>query len=82
MDAAEHQRGPLPGTPRPGVLFPPSGAGQAPSLELLGVDYWFDAEGMQADYADPAMNRLLEGLFTAAPEGGVWKKPEGAWAEW
>lgn len=56
--------------------------GQAPSLELLGVDYWFDAEGMQADYADPAMNRLLEGLFIAAPEGGVWKKPEGAWAEW
>lgn len=56
--------------------------GSAPSLELIGLDVWFDADGMQADYADPAMNAMLDGLFTGAPDASVWKKPAGEWVEW
>lgn len=56
--------------------------GAAPSLELIGLDVWFDAEGMQADYADLDMNAMLSGLFTGAPDTSVWKKPAGEWVEW
>jgi hypothetical protein len=56
--------------------------GGSPSLELIGLDIWFDAEGMQADYAEPAMNDLLGALFKSEPGGGVWMKPKGQWVEW
>ncbi|CAN5283931.1 hypothetical protein BH10PSE9_BH10PSE9_01590 [soil metagenome] len=39
-----------------------------PSLEVIGVDGWFDAAGMQELYADPAEMEPLSGLFTTAPE--------------
>lgn len=57
--------------------------GGSPSLELIGLDVWFDGEGMQTDYSDPAMNAMLDdGLFTAAPDATVWTKPKGQWVEW
>lgn len=56
--------------------------GEQPALEAIGVDVWFDAEGMQEVYADPAEMEALSGLFTAAPDTSVWKKPSGAWVEW
>jgi hypothetical protein len=56
--------------------------GGAPSLELIGLDVWFDGEGMQADYAEPAMNDLLGTLYKGEPSGGVYKKPKGQWVEW
>ena len=56
--------------------------GEKPPLEAIGVDVWFDADGMQEVYADPAEMDVLEGLFTGVPETSVWQKPKGAWVEW
>ena len=60
-------------------LTPP---GETPSLEAIGYDLWFDGQGMQDAYADPAEMAPLANLFTARPVTSVWKKPEGAWVEW
>ena len=51
-------------------------------MKLIGLDVWFDAEGMQADYADPAMNEDLGAPFTAMPDSSLWKKPSSMWVEW
>jgi hypothetical protein len=55
---------------------------EKPSLEAIGLDVWFDADGMQAIYAEPAEMAGLAGLFTAKPQTSVWKKPAGMWVEW
>lgn len=60
-------------------LSPPD---EKPSLEAIGVDVWFDAEGMQAIYADPAEMAGFGDLFTARPATSVWQKPTGSWVEW
>jgi hypothetical protein len=52
------------------------------SLEAIGVDVWFDADGMQATYADPEEMKPLASLFTARPATSVWTRPEGQWVEW
>ena len=57
-------------------------ADQPDSLEAIGVDIWYDAEGMQAIYADPQEMAPLAALFTARPATSVWKRPEGQWVEW
>ena len=57
-------------------------ADQPNSLEAIGVDIWFDAQGMQAVYADPQEMAPLANLFTARPATSVWKRPEGQWVEW
>lgn len=56
--------------------------GEKAPLEAIGIDVWFDADGMQEVYADPAEMQVLEGLFTAAPDTSVWQKPKGQWVEW
>ncbi len=56
--------------------------GETPSLEAIGLDVWFDGDGMQEIYADPAEMAGLAGLFTGMPATSVWKKPGGAWVEW
>jgi hypothetical protein len=60
-------------------LTPP---GEKPSLEAIGIDVWFDADGMREVYADPAELDALAGLFTGRPATSVWQKPPGAWVEW
>ena len=52
------------------------------SLEVIGIDLWFDAEGMMEVYNDPAEMAPFADLFTAAPVSSVWRKPEGQWVEW
>ena len=52
------------------------------AMEAIGVDVWFDADGMQAVYADPAEMQPLANLFTARPVTSVWAKPQGQWVEW
>jgi len=59
-----------------------SAPGEAPSLEAIGYDLWFDAQGMQEVYADPQEMAPLANLFTARPDTSVWKKPAGQWVEW
>jgi hypothetical protein len=56
--------------------------GEPESLEAIGYDLWFDADGMQAVYSDPDEMQPLQDLFTARPETSVWGKPPGQWVEW
>jgi hypothetical protein len=63
-------------------FFRLSAPGEKPSLEAIGLDVWFDADGMREVYADPAEMAGLAGLFTGAPATSVWRKPAGAWVEW
>jgi hypothetical protein len=57
---------------------PGDGAGP----ELIGLDIWFDADGMQEVYSDAAEMAAFDGLFTAEPQTSAWKKPAGHWVEW
>ena len=52
------------------------------AMEAIGLDVWFDADGMQAVYADPQEMAPLASLFTARPATSVWVRPEGQWVEW
>ena len=57
--------------------------GEKPSaVEAIGLDIWFDADGMQKTYAEPEEMTGLAGLFTARPMTAVFKKPAGMWVEW
>jgi hypothetical protein len=60
----------------------PAGPGEPAPLELLGIDHWFDLEGMGRFYADLENLRLLEPAFAAAPQTSVWRPAPGAWREW
>jgi hypothetical protein len=60
-------------------LTPP---GEKPSTEIIGVDTWFDEDGMNAVYGDPAEMEGFDKLFTAEPAAMTWKKPAGHWVEW
>jgi hypothetical protein len=55
---------------------------EKPSLEAIGIDLWFDGEGMREIYADPAELTGLADLFTARPMTATFKKPAGLWVEW
>lgn len=56
--------------------------GEKPSLEAIGVDVWFDADGMQEVYSDTAEMAALGGVFAGRPETSAWQKPPGVWVEW
>jgi hypothetical protein len=52
------------------------------ATELLGVDLWFDLDGMARYYADPHTYDALGGVFTGPPETSVWAPAPGSWREW
>jgi hypothetical protein len=64
------------------VYFRMTPPGQPPSLELLGVDLWQDAEGMATFYRDPIHLAPLRDLFSAPPVASTWRQPPGQWVEW
>jgi hypothetical protein len=64
------------------IFFRMSDPGQPPSLELLGVDVWMDAEGMGRFYSDPKHMAPLGSIFTGPPQTSTWKRPAGSWVEW
>jgi hypothetical protein len=64
------------------IFFRMSDPGQPPSLEVLGVDVWMDAEGMGRFYADPKHLAPLGSIFTGPPQTSTWKRPAGSWVEW
>ena len=64
------------------MVLPAARPGEKPPLEAIGLDVWFDADGMQKTYAEPAEMAGLAGLFTGKPDASVWKKPAGIWVEW
>lgn len=60
--------------------FSPPGALE--SNEMISVQTWFDAEGMQKFYSDDSANSAFDALFTSEPEATVWARPAGSWVEW
>lgn len=55
---------------------------QSPSLEILGVDVWMDAEGMRRFYSNPSHMAPLGGVFSEAPATSTWTRPAGEWVVW
>ena len=82
-DAQARQHRPRQGPDVARMVLPPRAArARSRRSEVIGVDVWFDADGMQEVYSDPAEMEGLAGLFTAPPETSAWQKPKGAWVEW
>lgn len=56
--------------------------GDAGPVELLGIDVWFDAAGMDEHYADPTHLGPLSRAFTGRPSASTWAQAPGTWSEW
>jgi hypothetical protein len=56
--------------------------GEPASLEMIGVDFWQDAEGMGKFYMDPAHQLDYGRIFTGKPDTSVWQHGAGQWTEW
>ena len=50
------------------------------SLEVLGVDFWSNAQGMLGYYEK--FEGDMKDVFAAPPEPSVWKHPANQWVEW
>jgi hypothetical protein len=59
----------------------PMAPGETPAVEVLGVDYWLDVDGMNAWYEQATYDQLGP-VFTGAPSTGAWKSAGSAWVEW
>lgn len=55
---------------------------QSPSLDLLGVDVWMDAEGMGRFYSNSKHMEPLRDIFSSPPATSTWMRPPGEWIEW
>lgn len=64
------------------IFFRMPSPGQPPTLDLLGVDVWMDADGMGRFYSNPQHIAPLQEIFTSAPALSTWKRPTGQWIEW
>ena len=64
-----------------GIYFRLPAPGEpAAKAELLGIDEWYDADGMQEHYKELAG---LGGAFAGRPETSVWEEAQGGtWSEW
>jgi hypothetical protein len=56
--------------------------GDSTPLEILGVDWWCDFDGMTEHYNDATHMAGLGGAFTGRPQTSVWEQPAGLWSEW
>ncbi|MFO0595680.1 MAG: hypothetical protein U0228_10255 [Myxococcaceae bacterium] len=56
------------------------GPGKDGLIEILGVDTWFDPEGMAKHYQE-TMGPLMS-LFPEPPVTSIWNPPAGLWVEW
>lgn len=59
----------------------PMGPGQTPAIEVLGLDYWIDVEGMNAWYEQSTYDHLAP-VFTGEPATSAWKTAGSGWVEW
>jgi hypothetical protein len=56
--------------------------GEAPTLEVIGVDFWMDADRMN-EYYDLSLGfELFGGALAGAPDTSVWRSAPGDWVEW
>ena len=56
--------------------------GTPEALEFLGVDTWFDGQGMAQYYEKPELMQGLMEMFAEEPSATVWVHPGGEWVEW
>ncbi|HEY6782381.1 MAG TPA: hypothetical protein VI296_04035 [Candidatus Dormibacteraeota bacterium] len=57
-------------------------AGEAPTLEVIGVDVWMDADRMN-EYYDLSLGfEHFGAAFAGAPDTSVWRSAPGDWVEW
>lgn len=62
------------------LRMPPPG--EPATLDILGVDVWMDAEGMERFYSNPQHMAPLRDIFADPPATSTWKRPAGQWVEW
>ena len=56
--------------------------GEAPTKELIGVDFWMDADRMN-EYYDLSLGFEHFGpVFAGPPDTSVWRAAPGEWVEW
>jgi hypothetical protein len=51
-------------------------------VEVLGVELWCDANGMQEHYSDDEHMAPLGTVFSARPDASIWASAPGHWNEW
>jgi hypothetical protein len=56
--------------------------GEAPTQELIGVDFWMDADRMNEYYELSLGFEHFSAVFAGAPETSVWQSAPGDWEEW
>ena len=56
--------------------------GEAPPSEVIGVDFWMDADRMN-EYYDLSLGfEHFDPVFAGAPDTSVWQAAPGDWVEW
>lgn len=56
--------------------------GEAPTQEVIGVDFWMDADRMN-EYYDLSLGfEHLGPVFAGAPDTSAWRAAPGDWVEW
>jgi hypothetical protein len=56
--------------------------GEAPTQEVIGVDFWMDADRMN-EYYDLSLGFEHFGpVFAGAPDTSTWRSAPGDWVEW
>ena len=56
--------------------------GEAPKLEVIGVDFWMDPDRMN-EYYDLSLGfDHFASAFAGAPDTSVWRSAPGDWVEW
>jgi hypothetical protein len=56
--------------------------GEASTLEVIGVDFWMDADRMN-EYYDLSLGfEHFGAAFAGAPDTSVWRSAPGDWVEW
>ena len=56
--------------------------GEAPTTELIGVDFWMDADRMNEYYELSLGFEHFGPVFAGAPNTSVWRSAPGDWVEW
>jgi hypothetical protein len=56
--------------------------GEAPTQELIGVDFWMDADRMNEYYELSLGFEHFGPVFAGTPDTSVWRAAPGDWVEW
>jgi hypothetical protein len=60
-------------------MVPP---GNRETIELIAIDVWMNASGMNRFFQDPESQRNSQELFNGTPSTSIWIHPPGDWVEW